>query len=241
MPRLIKNLDVRAAAILAALMAAVVLLWNTAALYPLRILVVFFHEMSHALVAVLTGGSILEIQVVAQEGGLAITQGGSRFLTLSAGYLGSLLAGGLILVIAARTRLDRALSVALGGILGAVTLFWVRPIIGFGFWFGAAAAVILVLIGLKLPERVNDLLLRVIGLTSCLYAVLDIKSDILDRPQLESDAAMLSDLTHLPTLFWGVVWFGVALAASVWLLLVACQEEKPLTPASATPPSGRGL
>ena len=53
----------------------------------------------------------------------------------------------------------------------------------------------------------------VLGLTSCLYAVLDIKSDVLDRPGLPSDAAMLTELTGLPTLFWGVLWITLALAA----------------------------
>ena len=233
MPRLLTNLDGRAAALLAALMVVVVALWDTPVVYPLRILVVFFHEMCHGLMAIVTGGSIVEIQVVAQEGGLALTQGGSRFLTLSAGYLGSLVVGGVILIIAARTHFDRPLSVVLGVILGAVTLFLVRPFIGFGFWFGLAAAAVLVLAGLKLPEQVNDILLRVVGLTSCLYAVLDIKSDVLDRPQLQSDAAMLGDLTHLPTLLWGVVWFLTALVASVWLLLMACQKGSSATPPAA--------
>jgi hypothetical protein len=229
-PRLLTDLDGRAAALLAGLIAAVVALWDTPVVYPLKILVVFFHEMSHGLTAILTGGSILEIRVVAQEGGLAVTQGGSRFLILTSGYLGSLVVGGIILIVAARTRYDRALSIALGTILAGVTLFFVRPLLSFGFGFGAAAALVLVLIGLKLPEKVNDIMLRVVGLTSCMYAVLDIKSDVLDRPGLQSDARMLSDLTLLPTLFWGILWFGIALAASVILLLIACQKGPPIAP-----------
>ena len=41
-----------------------------------------------------------------REGGYCKTIGGSRFVILSAGYLGSLLWGGLILIGASRTRLD---------------------------------------------------------------------------------------------------------------------------------------
>eukprot|EP00425_Heterocapsa_triquetra_P025156 CAMPEP_0195122230 /NCGR_PEP_ID=MMETSP0448-20130528/125969_1 /TAXON_ID=66468 /ORGANISM="Heterocapsa triquestra, Strain CCMP 448" /LENGTH=51 /DNA_ID=CAMNT_0040159715 /DNA_START=86 /DNA_END=237 /DNA_ORIENTATION=+ len=44
-------------------------------------------------------------------------------------------------------------------------------------------------------EEVNDLVLKVIGLTSCMYAVLDIKSDVLDRPYLRSDASMMAEAT----------------------------------------------
>ena len=78
------------------------LLWNTLFIYPIKIFVVFMHEVSHGLAAIATGGRIVEIQINPQQGGYAITQGGSRFWTLTAGYLGSLLWGGLILLLAAR-------------------------------------------------------------------------------------------------------------------------------------------
>ena len=71
---------------LLAITAAVVFFWNSGIVYPLKILVVFFHELSHGLMAVFTGGSIREIQLFAAQGGLCVTAGGNRFLTLSAGY-----------------------------------------------------------------------------------------------------------------------------------------------------------
>ena len=83
---------------------AIGFLWNTLFVYPLKIFVVFMHEVSHGLAAIATGGRILEIQINPQQGGHALTQGGSRFWTLTAGYLGSLLWGGVILLLAARTR-----------------------------------------------------------------------------------------------------------------------------------------
>ena len=76
---------------LLALLAAVFALWQTPVVLPLKILVVFLHELSHGLAAVLTGGEIVELSLSAQQGGHAVTRGGSRFLILSAGYLGSLL------------------------------------------------------------------------------------------------------------------------------------------------------
>ena len=79
-----KRLDIR----LIGIFIVIVFLWNTQFVYPLKIFVVFMHEVSHGLAALATGGSIKEIQVVPQEGGHAITAGGSRFWTLTAGYLG---------------------------------------------------------------------------------------------------------------------------------------------------------
>ena len=43
---------------LAGIFVVVYCLWNTSLVYPLKILVVFFHEISHGVAAVLTGGSI---------------------------------------------------------------------------------------------------------------------------------------------------------------------------------------
>lgn len=203
---------------LALVFLAVVLLWDTWAVYPLKILVVFFHEMGHGLAAILTGGSVVEIQLQKEQGGHAVTQGGSRFLILTAGYLGSLLFGGAILLLAARSRNDKAITATLGVILIVVTLLFVRPWFGFGMLFGLGTGAALLLAAAYLGKHGNDWLLRVIGLTSCLYAVLDIKSDILDRPELESDARMLAEHTGIPTLVWGVLWILVALVATFWFV-----------------------
>lgn len=198
---------------------AIVLLWNTMVIYPLKIFVVFMHEVSHGLAAMATGGSIVKIEINQHEGGLALTRGGSRFWTLSAGYLGSLLWGGVILLLAARTRLGKVVSVFIGIGMVAIT-------IGFGsdmftYLFGIGFGVVLILLGLFLPEVVNDWILRIIGVTSCLYAILDIKSDILDRSHLRSDARMLSEVTFLSTEVWGIIWIVIAIGLTFWFLYIA--------------------
>ena len=188
-------------------------------LYPLKIFVVFMHEVSHGLAAYLTGGSIVEIEINPQQGGHALTKGGNRFLILTAGYLGSLIWGGIILLMAARTHFDKAISVLIGiGMIGIT--------IGFGsdtftYLFGVGFGIALIASGLFLPEVANDWILRVIGITSCLYAILDIKSDILDRSHLRSDARMLAELTGLPTIFWGILWIVLAIGLTIWFLYIA--------------------
>lgn len=200
------------------------LLWGTVFLFPLKIFVVFMHEVSHGLAAYLTGGSIVEIEVNAQQGGHARTMGGSQFWTLTAGYLGSLIWGGIILLLAARTHFDKAISVLIGiGMVGIT--------IGFGsdkftYLFGVVFGVALIAFGLFLPEVANDWMLRVIGITSCLYAILDIKSDVLDRSHLRSDARMLAELTHLPTMFWGVLWIVIAIGLTLWFLYIAGKSSE---------------
>lgn len=192
------------------------LLWDTPVVYPLKIFVVLLHEVSHALAAVATGGSISHITLDPNQGGATWTRGGSAFLTLSAGYLGSLAWGALMLE-AARARRIRTdvVNGVLGGVVLALTVLFVRnPFgIGFGLLFGAA----LVGVSRRLSAGANRALLLTLGMTSSLYAILDIKSDILDRPHLRSDAFMLSELTGIPTLAWGVLWIGLALAVTFLL------------------------
>lgn len=197
----------------------IVLLWNTVVIYPLKIFVVFMHEVSHGLAGIATGGGFQKFQVNPQQGGHAYTWGGSEFWVLTAGYLGSLLWGGLILLLAARTHFGKVVSTLIGIGMVAIT-------IGFGsdtftYLFGIGFGIALIAIGLFVPEVVNDWILRIIGITSCFYAILDIKSDILDRSHLRSDARMLAELTNLPTLFWGILWIVIAIGLTFWFLYVA--------------------
>lgn len=202
---------------LAAYLLTLWLLWPTPIVYPVKIFVVFLHELSHALAAVATGGRVEAISLDWREGGETWVRGGSTFLMLSAGYLGSLL-WGLALLAIARSRPGRARPAiqALALLTVLVTLFFVRGHFGivFGFLFGTA----LFFAGRRLRPDGAVVLLTALGLTSALYAVLDIRSDILERPGALSDAAMLAQLTGIPTLFWGGLWATLAVSCCGLLL-----------------------
>jgi hypothetical protein len=200
---------------LTAWLVAVWLLWWSPVIYPLKLFVVLLHETSHALMALATGGRVDRLIITADQGGICYCPGGNAFLTLSAGYLGSLLWGALILVLArARKPEPRDTTTAIGVLVLALTALFVRNAFGilFGALFGAG------MVALRGAGRtVHVLALTALGLTSCLYALLDIKSDVLDRPHLPSDAHMLAQLTGVPTVFWGILWIGIGAAVSWWL------------------------
>ena len=204
--------------------AAVYVLWSTPVVYPLKIFVVFLHEISHGLAAVATGGSIVRIELNANQGGVCWTRGGSRFLTASAGYLGSLLWGALFLVAAARTRFDCWLVGLVGVFVIGVTVLYVRS--GFGLVYGLAAGALLIGTATSFSESVSDALLRVIGTVSCLYAPWDIASDLLLRDVAASDAHTIAGITHIPAVVWGVVWFLLATAGAVYTLVVTSRRDR---------------
>lgn len=192
-------------------------LWDTPLVYPLKVFVVLLHELSHAVAVWTTGGSVERIVLDRLQGGETWASGGSPFLALSAGYLGSLLWGTGLVVVAQWKRIHAGNVTALiGATVLVLTALYIRNDFGivFGVLFGAAA----LLAAWRVSGLWNRRLVLVLGMTSCLYAVLDIKSDVLDRPQLPSDAALLAEVTGVPTLFWGVLWIGLALAVCVLLL-----------------------
>ena len=136
--------------------------------------------------------------------------------------------GGLILILAARTHLSKLISAIIGVGMILISAFYLRNT--FGFLFGVGFGGVLIIVGRFLPESINEWLLRVIGLTSCLYAILDIKSDILDRSHLRSDARMLHEevTPYIPTIVWGVLWMGIAIGVTLCVLYIAGEDrEKP--------------
>src|SRR5256714_4295277 len=70
--------------------------------YPFRIFVTFIHEGGHALAALVTGNSVRSLSVAVNASGETYTsQGGtfSQMLVASAGYLGAMTYGAVLLVL----------------------------------------------------------------------------------------------------------------------------------------------
>ena len=191
------------------LTAAVFAFWQTTALVPLKILIVFFHEASHAIASVLTGGEVLSLSISSDQSGAVISKGGSRFWTLTAGYLGSLLIGMALLVAATRTKLDRQIMALCGIIMLIIAGFYVRDVFALGFTIGTGIAMIVA--ALTLGHKANDLILRVIGLTSMIYVPYDIFSDTIARSNLRSDARMLAEEFGGTAQLWGGLWIVISL------------------------------
>ncbi len=196
--------------------------WDSMLVLPIKYLTVFFHELSHGLAAVFTGGSIVRIELNANQGGVCWTSGGVRFIVISAGYLGSLLWGSLILLGAVKTRFDQQITAGLGILLLGVTLVWVRNLEGI---------IICVLTGFALlalaaysNEKICDQFLKFLGLTSCFYVLIDIKEDLIDRSVRGSDAYKIGEMLFLPDWLVGIVWLAIA-GFVTWKVLAYSLKE----------------
>lgn len=183
---------------------------------PLKILIVYLHELSHALATFLTGGEVVTLSVSPQQGGLVTSRGGSRFLILTAGYLGSLLIGVGLFIAAVRTKLDQFVLGGLGFAMILVSLLYSNDF--FSLAFGIGAGVALLAMAWFLGHGPNDLALRVIGLASMIYVPYDIFSDSIARSYLRSDARMLAEEFGGTTVLWGGLWLVISLLV-IWATL----------------------
>ena len=142
--------------------AALWLLWETPFIYPLKIFVVLLHEISHGIASVATGGVIEKIVLDPQQGGACHCGGGNAFVTLTAGYLGSLLWGVALLSAASAQRISNRLPVFLmGAMVVLLTALFIKN--SFGLAFGLAFGAALLVAGHKLGQGVNKILLTALG------------------------------------------------------------------------------
>lgn len=192
------------------------LFWNSVFLWPVKIVVVLFHELGHAVAAWVTGGSVVEIGLDPREGGHTMTTGGMRFVVLSAGYLGSLLAGVGLLMSTRKAKVARGVSAALAVLCLVVGVLFVRPLIGFGFAFSLVAAVAFAALARYASADLNRLILRALGVFSVLYALFDIRSDVFNGAG-GSDAHMLAEITFVPAAVWGLIWIAAGIGV-LWLM-----------------------
>lgn len=210
------KLRMRRLGVLVAMMAVLLVFWQSAALLPLRLVVVTFHELGHAALAVLTGGEVVEVMVGLDEGGRTVTRGGDPVLILNGGYLGSLIAGLAVLYFIDLPGGARTVAGILGGGLAIVAVRWfMLSTVGFGLVL--VTGVLLIGLATRSPEWLAEWVVRLVGWFSVIYALVDLRTDVFSGggPGPMSDAAQLATLTGVPGVFWGFGWLCLGLLL-VW-------------------------
>ena len=189
--------------------------WNSIAVLPVKLMTVFFHELSHALAAILTGGKVIRLGLHLNEGGETLTVGGISIIILSAGYLGSLFWGSGILLLSLKKGINRGLTIALGILMTIVTLVWIRSLDAIAITLSLAA--FLIFISLRLKEEYCSIIIKTISLISCFYVVFDIKDNLIDKSVSISDASKISKMIFPGFMqtaggyIIGFLWFIIAI------------------------------
>jgi hypothetical protein len=224
--------------------------------YPFRIFVTFIHEGGHALAALLTGNSVASLSVAMNASGETYTtQGGliSQFFISSAGYVGAMAFGALLLVLIRKTVAARIVLLGCGVLVFGMTmiygflkpLFWTSAWSGIPFtlFAGLVISVGLVLIARFASAKVATFFVSFLAVQCVLNALFDLKTVFFLSspfgPSVPTDALNMASATGIPAIFWTVAWIAFALGI-LWFamrLYVARRESsyQPDLPFEDTP------
>jgi hypothetical protein len=182
--------------------------WLSALVYPFRVFSTFVHELGHGFAAVLTGGDFIRFEVRPDLSGTAWSHGGLRVVVASSGYVGSAVAGGLLVLLHQRWLSARALLLGLGAMLALSCLLFIGNL--FGAVAGLGLAALLLLAGLHLNESWRDVLLATLALQlvldgfNSLFTVLHLSSGT----GCSTDAHTMAELTFIPAPLWALAWIA---------------------------------
>jgi hypothetical protein len=181
---------------------------------PFKWLESYFHEMSHGLAAIFTGGNIVKIELFPNGAGLCTTRGGSNFLISFFGYAGAAIWGTTIYLVAgAHQRLAQIFSGLLALLIIVTLIFWVRDVLSF-----IIIASLLLIILLKFKFSKLSYLQVSLQITGALVLLNSVKSPwyLLDGRSL-GDGAALSKITGLPEILWVFIWFAIGISGMIVL------------------------
>ena len=223
--------------------------------YPFRIFVTFIHEGGHALAALLTGNSVSSLSVAVNASGETYTNSGgliSQVFISSAGYLGAMAFGALLLILIRKTVAARIVLLGSGLYVFALTMIFglIKPVvlltglsgIPFTLLAGIIISVGLVLIARFASAKVATFFVSFLAVQCVLNALFDLKELFLfssSGPTVHTDALNMAQATGIPAIFWTVAWIAFALGI-LWFAMrfyVARRESsyQPDLPFEETP------
>jgi hypothetical protein len=207
--------------------------------YPFRIFVTFIHEGGHAIAALLTGNSVQSLSVAMNGSGETYTTQGNWFSQMfvsSAGYIGAMTFGALLLVLIRRAVAARIVLLGSAAIVLALTIIFgvVKPLFA-GAWLSLSGLPFTLFAGVLLSvglfavarfasARVATFVVSLLAVQCVLNALLDLKTVFfLSSPfaaTVPTDAVNMYNATGVPAIFWAGLWITI----SVLILAVAIKQ-----------------
>lgn len=217
---------------------ALMVLWNTIIIKPIKLFTVFLHEIGHAFMAFITGSGVTELKIYFNESGHVASlpkDWFSAFFIANGGYLGSVVFAICILLLR-NTAFRKYIIGVIAILLMAVTLKY-SGIISFTMLYSILFTVFALIVYMIQSERLNEWVIEIIGIGSITYAIYDTFVDTVllqlnyqlglfklgDMPV--TDAVQLAKLTHIPAIAWGLMWLAVSLFA-IYKIIFAKKHKK---------------
>jgi len=192
------------------LVAAIIIRQIPIVSIPLNWLETYFHEISHGIAALLTGGEIMRIELFPNGSGVCTTRGGLSFLITFCGYAGATLWGWLIFKLAnSHQRVAQIFSGGMITVLLASIVFWARDILTIII---ISSLAVLFVFTVKMTRLYYlQITLKFFGLSILLNSLFS-PTYLFDGRNL-GDGAALSSMTGVPEVIWVLIWCVIAIAA----------------------------
>lgn len=214
------------------ILAFVIVFWNTIVVKPLRLFAVFLHELGHAFMAVIFGYGISAFKINLDESGYTIVRTKGLFsdmMVASGGYLGSVVFAVLILYFG-RTFIKDYILGALAILFMAISIKFSG--VSFTLLFSSFFAIFVLILYMIRSEALNEWVIDIIGVSCISYAIYDTFVDTVllqinnsfnivktwEKRQMITDAIRMQQLTNIPAIFSGLLWFGLSLFAVIVLI-----------------------
>ena len=188
-------------------------------LYPFKIFSTWVHEMCHGMAAILSGGYIAKLQIFPDGSGLATTASQHRGFVAAAGYPGTSVTGGLLLLFRRTTLGPTIGTLGLGFALLLSVVLYVRN--DWGMIALSMEGVFLLLCGWKLPAAILDHLYSFLALTVSMNAIENIHdlygSDegYVNGELRNTDAHTVAEVRGGDYRMWATKWLCLSIAMTV--------------------------
>jgi len=195
--------------------------------WPFVIITTFVHEMGHGLVAILTGGKLLQIEIYQNASGLARTQtiaGWRQAVIAAGGLLAPSLVGGAFIIAGKSKYASSRVFFAFSVFILLCCVLWVRS--AFGLLILLPTGILFLLLSLKGSTTIQHFIIQFIGVHMLVdtftrtLSYLFSSSVIVAGQTRHSDTAMIAQHLIGGTLFWASI---IALF-SIWIFYFSLRK-----------------
>jgi len=183
--------------------------------WPFSWLETYFHEISHGLAALISGGDVAKIVLRFNGSGVCYTRGGWGPLVAFSGYAGASIWGGLIYAGARMTgRASKWLSLLVAVFMAITAILWAKDLVT---WVVLSVMCVTLyisfhyIIGSIFPFFMEfaGIYVMVSAIRAPVYLLYDANA---------GDGANLADMTYIPEVLWVAIWcvFACSVLYFIW-------------------------
>ena len=191
---------------------------------PLKLYTTAIHETWHAIMALITGGSIVDIKLNLDGSGSVTHRGGISLLTTPAGYIGTSLTGALLVLSSTKERTAKLLLWSICSVIILLGLFNLSSIFSIAF-----ISAILVSIGIIYATIKTDFSSHIaifLGTVLAINSIQDIKI-IVFQSTYKTDAGILARSIGLEFLAIPIALIFSGISMYIWWKSIQYIMKKP--------------